>query len=74
MPTKKPTLRATKWLGTIPVEAECTACEGVKFKASSASHRPDREEYANSLQRQFEAHVRQFHTSSDAGLSNESKS
>jgi hypothetical protein len=61
MRTRKPTLRGTKWLGTIPVEAECTACDDVKFKAISGSHRPDREEYTNSLQRQFEAHVRQVH-------------
>jgi hypothetical protein len=61
MPTKKPTLRGTKWLGTIPVEAECTACAGVKFKASAGSHRPNQEEYAKSLQQQFEAHLQQVH-------------
>jgi len=73
MPTKHPVLRGTKWLGTIPVEAECSACSDAKFKASSGSHRPDREEYVNSLQRQFEAHVKQVHTSSDSGSPNEGK-
>jgi len=61
MPTKKPFLRGTKWLGSVPVEAECTACPGVKFKAISGSHRPNQEEYAKSLQQQFDAHLRQAH-------------
>jgi hypothetical protein len=70
MPSKKPVLRGTKWLGTIPVEAECTAC-AAKFKASSASHRPDREEYARSLQRQFDTHLIQAHASADIGQTKE---
>jgi hypothetical protein len=61
MGTKKPTLRGTKWLGTIPVEAVCTACPDVKFKASTGSHRPDPGEYTKSLQQQFEAHLKQVH-------------
>jgi hypothetical protein len=61
MPTKKPSLRGTKWLGSIPVEAECTVCAGVKFKASTGSHRPNQEEYAKSLHEQFEAHLKQAH-------------
>ena len=65
MPTKKPFLRGTKWLGTIPVEAECTACAGLKFKASTGSHRPNRQEYARSLQQQFEAHLKLAHTEQD---------
>jgi hypothetical protein len=65
MPTKKPFLRGTKWLGTIPVEAECTACAGLKFKASTGSHRPNQQEYARSLQQQFEAHLKQAHTEQD---------
>lgn len=28
---RKPTIRATKWLGDIPVEACCSACPGVVF-------------------------------------------
>ena len=58
---KKPTLRGTKWLGTIPVEAECTACAGVKFKATFASHRPSPEESTKSLQQQFDFHLKQAH-------------
>jgi hypothetical protein len=65
MPTKKPFLRGTKWLGTIPVEAECTACAGLKFKASTGGHRPNQQEYARSLQQQFEAHLKQAHTEQD---------
>ena len=30
---KKPTIRVTKWLGDIPVEANCSACPGVVFRA-----------------------------------------
>jgi len=37
---KKPTLRVTKWLGDIPVEAYCTACPTVAFRAQGSSHRP----------------------------------
>ncbi len=65
MPMKKPSLRGTKWLGSIPAEAECTACSGVKFKASTGSHRPNKEEYAKSLQRQFDAHLKQAHPEND---------
>jgi hypothetical protein len=66
MGTKKPTLRGTKWLGTIPVEAVCTACPDVRFKASSESHRPTHDEFARSLQQQFEAHLKQAHAAQDA--------
>ena len=66
MPTKKPFLRGTKWLGNIPVEGACTAC-AVKFKAIAGSHRPDREEYAKSLQQQFDAHLKQAHAEHDVG-------
>jgi hypothetical protein len=65
MGTKKPTLRGTKWLGTIPVEAECTACAGVKFRATSGSHRPNHDEFAKSLQQQFDAHLREAHAAPD---------
>jgi hypothetical protein len=59
---KKPTLRVTKWLGDIPVEAECTFCpaEG-KFQVTSASHRPNREEYSQQLQRAFDHHFKTVH-------------
>ncbi len=51
---KKPTLRVTKWLADIPVEAHCTLCPTVSFKAHGTSHRPNREEYQKSLQAQFD--------------------
>ena len=60
---KKPFLRVTKWLGDIPVEAECTACPGeAKFRAASTSHRPTREEYSTQLQRAFDHHLKTVHT------------
>jgi hypothetical protein len=61
---KRPALRVTKWLGDIPVEAECTVCPGAeKFRATSASHRPNREEYAKQLQRAFDNHFKSVHAS-----------
>ena len=63
---KKPSLRVTKWLGDIPVAAECTSCVGVGFDAKSASHRPTREEYQKSLQSQFDAHFKTVHARPDA--------
>ena len=42
---KKPTIRVIRWLGDIPVEASCSACSGVVFKATGSGHRPNREEY-----------------------------
>ena len=63
---KKPSLRVTKWLGDIPVAAECTSCVGVGFDAKSASHRPTREEYQKSLQSQFDAHFKKVHVRPDA--------
>lgn len=59
---KKPFIRVTKWLGDIPVEAECTACRGkTNFRAASTTHRPSRDEYQKSLQSQFDAHVKTTH-------------
>jgi len=58
---KKPTLRVTKWLGDIPVEAVCTACPAVSFRAQGSGHRPNREEYQKSLQAQFDAHFKSQH-------------
>ena len=58
---KKPTLRVTKWLRDIPVEAHCSYCADVSFKAQGASHRPNREEYQRSLQEQFDAHCATVH-------------
>jgi hypothetical protein len=59
---KKPSLRVTKWLGDIPVEAECTACPAAgKFRVSSISHRPSREEYVKNLERAFDHHFKSVH-------------
>jgi hypothetical protein len=58
---KKPAIRVTKWLGDIPVEAGCTACPGVVFKAKGSGHRPNREEYHKSLQEQFDRHCKETH-------------
>lgn len=58
---KKPTIRVTKWLGDIPVEAVCSVCPAVSFKATGSSHRPNRGEYQKSLQAQFDAHDKAVH-------------
>lgn len=58
---KKPAIRVTKWLSEIPIEATCTLCPGVSFRAQSSGHRPNREEYQRSLQVQFDAHCRAEH-------------
>ena len=64
---KKPFLRVTKWLGDIPVEAECTACAGgEKFRVISTSHRPNREEYSRQLQRAFDHHLKTAHAAVDS--------
>ena len=59
---KKPVIRVTKWLGDIPVEAHCSACPAVTFRAQGTSHRPNREEYQNSLQQQFDSHLKSVHS------------
>jgi hypothetical protein len=59
---KKPTIRVTKWLGDIPVEAGCGACPGVVFKAKGSGHRPNREEYQKSIQVQFDEHCKAVHS------------
>jgi len=59
---KKPTIRVTKWLGDIPVEAGCTACPSVIFRAKGSSHRPNREEYQKSIQAQFDEHWKAEHS------------
>jgi hypothetical protein len=68
---KKPSLRVTKWLRDIPVEAECVACPGgAKFKAASSSHRPNREEYQRSLQSAFDHHLKIVHAQGDGAVLN----
>jgi hypothetical protein len=59
---KKPTLRVTQWLADIPVEASCTFCNGVSFRAQTSSHRPNRQEYQKSLESQFDEHCKRVHT------------
>lgn len=63
---KKPSLRVTKWLGEIPVGGECTSCAEVRFQITPASHRPNRDEYKDTLQREFDRHFKQVHTREDA--------
>jgi hypothetical protein len=58
---KKAVLRVKKWMGDIPVEAYCSQCPDVSFRAQGTSHRPNREEYQKSLQAQFDAHCREKH-------------
>jgi len=53
---KKPSLHVTKWLGDIPVEIECRACPEWRFRATTTSHRPNREEYTRQLQQAFDQH------------------
>lgn len=55
---KKTTLRVTRWLGDIPVEAQCTFCPTVSFREQGASGRPNREEYQKSLKAQFDITTR----------------
>ena len=64
---KKPFLRVTKWLGDIPVEAECTHCPAAKFRAASSSHRPNGEEYRKQLQSAFDHHLKTVHTPEGSG-------
>jgi hypothetical protein len=55
---KKPTVRVTKWLGDIPVEAGCSMCPAVVFRVKGSGHRPNREEYQKSIQAQFDEHCK----------------
>ena len=59
---KRATVRVTKWLADIPVEATCTLCPNVSFRAKGQSHRPNREEYQRSLQSQFDEHYKLVHS------------
>ena len=58
---KQPTVRVTKWLGDIPVEAACSVCPSVVFKGKGSGHRPNREEYQKSIQAQFDEHRKTVH-------------
>jgi len=64
---KKPFLRVTKWLsGTIPVEAECTACSGTRFAVEWSSlntlQQASRDSCAQQLQQQFDQHAAAAHS------------
>ena len=59
---KKPTIRVTKWLADIPVEAGCSACPGVVFRAKGSGHRPSRDEFQKSIQEQFDEHCKLAHS------------
>src|ERR1700733_15858969 len=63
---KRPSLRVSRWMGDIPVEGECTSCAGVRFNVRPISHRPNREEYQNSLQGAFGAHLKNVHVREDS--------
>jgi hypothetical protein len=66
MKTKEPRLRVTKWNGSIPVEAECSACGGVTFKIEEWNSgepltEPDRQHYQDILQFGFDEHCAVAH-------------
>jgi hypothetical protein len=63
----KPRLHVTKWLGDIPVEIECTFCREWRFRAMPSSHRPNREECSQQLQRAFDQHFKTAHASEGPG-------
>jgi len=67
---KKARLRVIKWLGEIPVEIECTACPEWRFQAMSSSHRPNREEYSQQLQRAFDQHFKTVHAADESAKIN----
>jgi hypothetical protein len=67
---KKDRLRVTKWLAEIPVEIECSACPRWTFRATPSSHRPNREEFAQQLQRAFDHHFKTVHGAEDSGKIN----
>ncbi|HEY6369698.1 MAG TPA: hypothetical protein VIX37_03905 [Candidatus Sulfotelmatobacter sp.] len=64
---KKPSLHVTKWLADIPVEIECTSCSEWRFRATSTSHRPSREEFSQQLQRAFDQHFNLVHAPEGSG-------
>src|ERR1700693_1713720 len=71
---KKPTLHVVQWLGDIPVEAECTACRGeARFRAASASHRPNREEFSSQLQRAFDRHCKTVQGAEESSRSHKNR-
>ena len=66
MSTEEPRLRVTKWLGSVPVEAECTACGDAIFKveewdSGEPLQKPDRQHYHDILQYGFDKHCAAAH-------------
>jgi hypothetical protein len=57
----KPTLRVTKWLADIPVEACCSVCAGPVFRAVPNLHRPEKINYQKQLMDAFNRHVAEAH-------------
>jgi hypothetical protein len=47
--------------GDIPVEGRCTLCPESAFRAASEHHRPQKAEYTQLLQREFDRHVAKYH-------------
>ena len=58
---KRPTLRVTKWLADIPIEGCCSLCPETLFHAASPHHRPQKVEYTERLQGEFDRHVADSH-------------
>ena len=66
MRTKEPRLRVTRWLGDVPVEAECSSCANASFKVSEWNagepfHQPNRQRYQDILQLRFDQHLASVH-------------
>ena len=66
MRTKKTQMWVTKWLGSVPLEAECTSCANAQFKVAHGDprqpfHQPDRDRYRQLLQHQFDEHLKLVH-------------
>jgi hypothetical protein len=62
---RKPTVRVTKWLADIPVEACCSLCPDEIFRATSAGHRPEKINYQKQLQDAFDRHVADVHKNTE---------
>jgi hypothetical protein len=58
---KKPTIRVTKWLADIPVEARCSLCPDAIFRPAPIGHRPEKANYQHQLQDAFDRHVAEVH-------------
>jgi hypothetical protein len=61
LPMTKPTLRVTKWLADIPVEACCSVCPTQPFRAEPKHHRPEKINYQKQLMDAFNRHIADAH-------------